>query len=86
MTLAIPGRLEHATYGSGNRRSIRLSYGTADLRGRDAWKPLKKRKRHFESTCSIECNGKVRSAALLASAKGNAAESRLNSRTALTRG
>jgi hypothetical protein len=26
--LAIPGRLELPTYGLGNRRSIRLSYGT----------------------------------------------------------
>lgn len=29
MVLAIPGRLELPTYGLGNRRSIRLSYGTA---------------------------------------------------------
>jgi len=29
-TLAIPGRLELPTYGLGNRRSIRLSYGTAN--------------------------------------------------------
>jgi hypothetical protein len=29
--LAIPGRLELPTYGLGNRRSIRLSYGTANL-------------------------------------------------------
>jgi hypothetical protein len=28
--LAIPGRLELPTYGLGNRRSIRLSYGTED--------------------------------------------------------
>ena len=28
--LAIPGRLELPTYGLGNRRSIRLSYGTAE--------------------------------------------------------
>ena len=28
--VAIPGRLELPTYGLGNRRSIRLSYGTAD--------------------------------------------------------
>ena len=26
--MAIPGRLELPTYGLGNRRSIRLSYGT----------------------------------------------------------
>ena len=37
-TLAIPGRLELPTYGLGNRRSIRLSYGTADLYGKTgAW-------------------------------------------------
>gem|GEM_PF-3366339 len=29
--LAIPGRLELPTYGLGNRRSIRLSYGTEDF-------------------------------------------------------
>ena len=29
MAMAIPGRLELPTYGLGNRRSIRLSYGTA---------------------------------------------------------
>ena len=28
-SMAIPGRLELPTYGLGNRRSIRLSYGTA---------------------------------------------------------
>lgn len=28
--MAIPGRLELPTYGLGNRRSIRLSYGTAE--------------------------------------------------------
>jgi hypothetical protein len=28
--MAIPGRLELPTYGLGNRRSIRLSYGTAN--------------------------------------------------------
>jgi hypothetical protein len=28
--VAIPGRLELPTYGLGNRRSIRLSYGTAN--------------------------------------------------------
>jgi hypothetical protein len=28
--VAIPGRLELPTYGLGNRRSIRLSYGTED--------------------------------------------------------
>ncbi len=28
--VAIPGRLELPTYGLGNRRSIRLSYGTAE--------------------------------------------------------
>ena len=28
--LAIPGRLELPTYGLGNRRSIRLSYGTGE--------------------------------------------------------
>jgi hypothetical protein len=28
--LAIPGRLELPTYGLGNRRSIRLSYGTEE--------------------------------------------------------
>jgi hypothetical protein len=27
--LAIPGRLELPTYGLGNRRSVQLSYGTA---------------------------------------------------------
>ena len=32
--MAIPGRLELPTYGLGNRRSIRLSYGTANLRGK----------------------------------------------------
>ena len=30
--MAIPGRLELPTYGLGNRRSIRLSYGTEDPR------------------------------------------------------
>jgi hypothetical protein len=34
--LAIPGRLELPTYGLGNRRSIRLSYGTANPRTGDA--------------------------------------------------
>jgi hypothetical protein len=32
--MAIPGRLELPTYGLGNRRSIRLSYGTANPRGK----------------------------------------------------
>lgn len=31
--LAIPGRLELPTYGLGNRRSIRLSYGTEEPTG-----------------------------------------------------
>jgi hypothetical protein len=36
--VAIPGRLELPTYGLGNRRSIRLSYGTADPLGQaGAW-------------------------------------------------
>ena len=30
--MAIPGRLELPTYGLGNRRSIRLSYGTENPR------------------------------------------------------
>ena len=45
--LAIPGRLELPTYGLGNRRSIRLSYGTADpLASAGAWGFIAKRAWH----------------------------------------
>jgi hypothetical protein len=43
--LAIPGRLELPTYGLGNRRSIRLSYGTDEPH-----RAMRARKSHSRAT------------------------------------